>query len=131
MNRTTDEHFIARVYRTSAFMWAFGFLVCWAVSGLFAAGGWTLGSVLSVTILWSLEWIIRRVFVPEANGAKKALAKFTLLKLPAVAAILVLAVFLGRASFAFIIAFCAGVVLTQSVIFLKTVGMLVAQRLNG
>ena len=131
MSKTIDEEFIRRVYGTSAYLWAFGVLVCWAVSGLCAAGGWTLGSALSIGILRSLEWIIRRKFVPGVPDARRAFAKFSLVKLPAVLLVLVLAVWVGKSSFAFIIAFCAGVGLTQSVIFLKVLGTLVAERLNG
>ena len=131
MSTTIDEQFIRRVYTSSAYLWGFGFLVCWAVSGLGAAGGWTLGSALSIGILRSLEWIIRRSFVPGAPNARRALTRFSLLKLPMVLLVLMLAIWTAKSSFAFIVAFCAGVVLTQSVIFLKVLGTLVVERLNG
>ncbi len=85
--------------------------------------------MISFGTLRSLEVVIRRNFVPGREGADKALAKFSLIKLPAVLAVIALAVWLGGRSFAFVVGFCAGVVLTQSVAVLKVVGMLITQML--
>lgn len=125
-----DGSFLRRVYRTSVFLWAFGLLAAWSVAGLPAALGWTLGSGVSFGILWSLEWIVRRVIVPGSQGAKRDFARFSILKLVAVAAVLIGVVELGGKSFALIVAFCAGVVLTQAVIFLKVLGKLICNYSN-
>jgi len=125
-----DGAFIKRVYRTSAFVWAFGVPAAWCVAGPLAAIGWTLGSGVSFGILWSLEWIVRRVFVPGAVGARRDLARFSILKLVALAVVLIGVVGLGGRSFSLIVGFCAGVVLTQAVIFLKVVGKLICNYSN-
>ncbi|MCE5314572.1 MAG: hypothetical protein ABFD49_08130 [Armatimonadota bacterium] len=139
-----DDAFIKRVYRSSAFLWAFGLLVLlglWpyltakgvALSpkwGWLAGLGWTLGSAVSVATLWSLEWIVRRAFVPGNIQAKRNLGRFSLVKLVVIAIVLAVIAKLGGKSFALISAFCAGVVLTQAVIFLKVLGMLICEHSN-
>lgn len=130
-NRTEiDDNFIKRTYRTSGYVWAIGVLASWAIAGAYAAVGWTLGAAVSVGILRSLEWIVRRAFVPGASDARGDLARFSLVKLVVVAAVLAGIVLLGGRSFALVVAFCAGVVLTQAVIFLKVLGMLICQYSN-
>ncbi len=139
-----DEAFIKRVYASSAYLWAFGVLISLAIWqllisrgleparywGLMTALGWTMGSLMSVGTLWSLEWIVRRAFIPGNLGAKKNLFKFSLAKLVLIILFLALAVKLGGKSFSFIVAFCAGVVLTQAVIFLKVLGKLICEHFN-
>jgi hypothetical protein len=128
---TLDDSFINRVYRTSAYLWAFGLLVCAPIGGLPAALGWTLGAAVSMGTLCSLEWIVRREFVPGKSAAGRSLARFSLVKLPIVALMLVGIVLVGGRSFEMIASFCAGVVLTQTVVFLKVMGMLANQWLQG
>lgn len=118
-----DEAFFGRVYRTSAFLWAFGVLVCLAKLGWKAAAGWTVGSALSFGILRSLDWGIRRFFVPDNPGAQGQLGKLSIVKLFVLLAVLVGVVLLGGKSFAFIGAFCIGILLTQAVICFKVLGM--------
>ena len=117
-----DQAFFGRVYRTSAFLWALGVLVCFAAFGWKAAAGWTVGSAVSFGILRSLEWGIRRFFVPDNAGAQGQLAKLSIVKLFGLLAVLVVVVLLGGKSFAFIGAFCIGILLTQSVICFKVLG---------
>ena len=126
-----DEDFIRRVYKMSVVLWAFGVVACLCVSGLHAAVGWTLGAAASFAVLWSLEWIVRRCFVPGVRGAKRVFARFCIIKLMAVLLVLGVVVRLGAGSFALIVAFCAGLILTQAVIVLKTAGQVINQRLNG
>lgn len=126
-----DEGFISRVYKTSGFVWIFGAIFCLGPLGWLAAAGWTLGCGLSVGVLLSLEWIIRRDFVPGAINAKRAFIKFTLVKVPVLLAVLALVVWVGMSSLIFLAAFSVGVLLTQLVMFLKVMGMLAHQRLNG
>ena len=130
MKKTIDDDFIKQVYKTSVYIWAFGVLVTWSIAGPLAAIGWTLGSALSVGILCSVEWIVKRAFVPEASDARGALAKFSLIKLLIIMAVLSIIILAGGRNFALVGGFCAGVVLTQGVIFLKTLGTLISQRSN-
>ncbi len=126
-----DDGFLARVYRTSAVVGAIGLLACWSALGATAAAGWLLGALVSVGVVKSLEWIIKRSFVPGEEGARTALAKFSLVKLPVVMVVLGLVVWLGRSNFAFIGAFCAGLLLAQAVIVLKAVGFVISERLRA
>lgn len=130
MKTTIDEGFIGRVYKSSACLAAIGVGVCWMMGGPYAAAGWTVGALVSTGILASLEWVIRRSFVPGATRARSTLAKFSLAKLPLVLLVLGLVVWLGRLSTAFLLAFCAGVLLTQTVITMKALGIALCERLN-
>lgn len=112
-------------------MWLVGLLACLAMGWHYPAVGWTIGSAVSAGILKSLEITIRRHFVPDSAGAKWALAKMSLLKLVATLIVLSAVVLVGGRSGAFVVAFCAGVLLTQSVIVLKAIGMLAARRLGA
>lgn len=125
-----DEAFIRRVYRTSVWVWLFPALVLLGFQSLGGAAGWTLGAIVSVGTLWSLEWIVRRAFVPGNLTAKSALGKFSVLKIAVLLPILGLAVWASSRSIAFVFAFCAGVVLTQAVIFFTVVVTLIRQRSN-
>ncbi|MEN6356340.1 MAG: hypothetical protein ABFD83_04565 [Armatimonadota bacterium] len=139
-----DNAFIKRTYISSAYLWAFGVLVwmsLWYIFtsrglklsphwGLMAAIGWSLGSAVSMGTLWSLEWIVSRAFVPGNAQAKRNLVRFSILKLIVIILVLGLIVKLGGKSFALIGAFCAGVVLTQAVIFLKVLGKLICEHFN-
>ena len=130
MTREIDEAFIGRVYKTSAYVWAVVAIVSLIAWNWLAAVGWTVGSAVSFGILRSLDWIIRRTFVPGSTSAQSGLAKFSLIKLAVITIIIVVMVLLGGRSFALIVGFCAGVVLTQAVIFLKVLGMLICQHSN-
>lgn len=125
-----DEGFIRRVYTTSAYVWAFGLLTSWSVSGFHAAVGWTVGSAVSLGLLRGIEWFIRGTVRPGNSGARRSLPLIALLHWPVLIAVLAGAVWLGRGRYSYIVAFCAGLVLTQAVIVLKVVGMLINQRLN-
>ncbi len=122
-----DHAFIQRVYKTSAFVWGFVALVLLSFGQWWAIAGWSWGSILSAGTLRSLEYIIRRAFVPGNNKAKTELGKFSILKLAAVVLMLLVAVWACKYDTSFIFAFFAGVVLTQTVIFLKVLGMVICQ----
>ena len=130
MISTVDEGFIRRVYITSAYVWAFGALMSWARFGPWAALGWTVGSAISLGLLRVIEWFIRRTAMPGNDAAKRSFLIGALLHWPVLIALLAGGVWIGRGRFAYIVAFCAGLALTQAVIVLKVVGMLVNQRLN-
>jgi len=122
-----DEAFIKRVYRTSVYVWLVVTLVLLSFRSLGGVAGWTLGSAVSMGTLRSLEWIVRRAFVPGNLKAGSALGKVSLLKIAVLLPILGLAVWASSRSVAFVFAFCAGVVLTQAVIFLKVVVALISR----
>jgi len=126
-----DESFIGRVYGTSAIVWACGVAIAWGLGGTDAAAGWTLGSGLSLGTLRSLEWIVRRSFVPKSLNAQRSLAKFSLAKLAILALVLSGIVIVEGRSLALVLGLCAGVVLTQTIVVLKVLGMLINQRMNG
>ena len=116
---------------SSAYLGAFVALAVFALWGIVPAAGWTIGCALSVGILRSLEWVIKRNFVPGAEKAKREFAKFSLVKLALLVIILIGVVLIGGRSFAFVGAFCAGLLLAQAVIVAKVLGMLVAERLSS
>jgi len=126
-----DDGFIGRVYRSSAYVGLFGVLAAWSIGGPFASAGWTMGALVSFGVLWSLEWVVRRAFVPGEPRARRMLTRFSLLKLPALLVILGLAVWIGRADTAFILAFCAGLLLTQAVIIMKALGIALTERMRS
>lgn len=125
-----DEGFVGRVYRTSAIVWAFGALVTWSFAGLHAVVGWTFGSAVSVGLLAGIEWIVRKAVTPGNLRAKRILTNVALLHWPVILAVMALAIWLSGQRTAYLIAFAAGLSLTQAVIMLKAVGMLVLQLLN-
>ena len=125
-----DDGFIARVYRTGAYVWLFGVFMVWGALGIYAVLGWTLGAAFSIGLLRGIEWFIRNAVRPGNPGAGKAMLKVSLLHWPVIAVILGFAVWLSRGSFAYIIALSAGLGLAPAIIILKVAGMLVNERLG-
>ena len=68
--------------------------------------------------------------MPGNIKAKIELGKFSALKIAAVLPMLLVAVWACQYSVPFIFAFFAGVVLTQTVIFLKVIGIVICQYSN-
>ena len=130
MTRETDEGFVGQVYRTSAVVWAVGVACWWGALGFPAAAGWTVGSALSMGVLRGFEWLARGSFVPGSTTAKRDFTKFAAIKLPIVVLVLAAVVLIGGRSLSVISAFCAGVILTQTVILLRTIGAMTAARLS-
>ncbi len=126
-----DEGFITRVYRTSAYVWAFGALVAWSVAGWHAALGWTVGSAVSVGVLAAIEWMVRRAAVPGDTRAGRKLMKAAALHWPIILVLLAAAVWLGGRRISYIVAFVAGLGLAQAVIALKALGILIVSRTNS
>lgn len=126
-----DEQFIRRVYSSSAYLWGFGLLVCWGFGSLSAAIGWTIGSALSLSILRSLDYGIRKYFVPGSIDAQKKLAKLSFVKFGTVLGVLALLVWLGGRNFALVGSFCTGLVLTQGVIVMKTLAIMLLERFKN
>jgi len=125
-----DEAFIGRVYRTSVWVWLSATLVLLGFRSLGGVAGWTLGCAVSMWTLWSLEWIVRRAFVPGNLNAGSSLGKFSVLKIAVILPILGLAAWASSRSIPFLFAFCAGVLLTQAVIFFTVVVVLISRRSN-
>jgi hypothetical protein len=121
-----DQGFIRRTYRTTLYVWAFVVFALLAFQLWFVAIGFTVGTALSFGVLASLDYIVRRIFVPGAEGAGRAFAKVGILKLAAIAAVVSGVVLTRRGDL--IAGFCVGVVLTQAVMFLKAVGASLANR---
>ena len=131
METGIDLRFISRVYPASVIVWAIGVAVSWRLGGFAAAAGWTAGSALSMGVLWGFEWIARRSFAPGSPNAQRDFVRFCAVKLPIILLALVAVVLVGGRSFAAVAAFCAGVVLTQTVIVLKVLGLIVVKRLGN
>ncbi|NLN76714.1 MAG: hypothetical protein GX139_10440 [Armatimonadetes bacterium] len=125
-----DAGFIRRVYLTSSYVWFFGLLVSISVSGWRAALGWTIGSAISVGLLRAIEWFVGNTFRADSKRIRGVSLAAIALHWPVLIAALAGGIWLGRGHFPYIVAFCAGLVLTQAVIALKVVGMLIVQRLN-
>ena len=125
-----DEGFIARVLRTSVAVWGFGAIAFWGTLRWPAALGWTVGSAVSMGLLVAIRWAVMRAVTPDNPRAKRMLVVTALVHWPVLIGVLAAAVWLSRGRFSYIVAFCAGLILTQAVIVLKVVGMLVNQRLN-
>lgn len=125
-----DEGYFGRVYRTSAIVWLFGVLAAWAVAGIYAAFGWTMGSAISVGLLAGIEWIVRTIVRPGNVAAKKALTKVAALHWPIIVGVLALAIWLSGRRVEYIVAFAAGLGLAQAVIVLKAVGAVIVDGMN-
>lgn len=124
-----DEGFIRRTYRTTIVVWAIAALACLSFQLWYATIGLVIGTAVSLGVLASLDRVIRRTVVPGATGAGKALAKFGIIKFVALAVIVFGVVMTRR--FDLIMGFCAGIVLTQLVMFLKVIGMALMERIGG
>lgn len=116
-----DENYFRRVYRSSVIIWFICCPVAWWLGGLPAVAGWTVGSGLSIGVMRSFEWMARRLFVPGATESNRDFTRFSILKLPVILAVVAALVLVGGRSLPAIVGFCAGVLLTQSVIVIKTV----------
>ncbi|MDH7600758.1 MAG: hypothetical protein QHI38_01255 [Armatimonadota bacterium] len=123
-----DEFFLVRVYRTSALVWAVGVGLLSGCGMMSAALGWTVGSAASVGLLRGIEWAVRRFFVPGRSFDKRDLAKLASVKFGVIVSFMLGVVLLGGRSFGFIAGFCAGVILSQSVIVFKALGAMISCR---
>lgn len=128
MGTDLDESFLARVYRTSAVLWAVGVSVLGGLGRENIAIGWTVGSGTSIGLLRGIEWTVRRFFVPGRLVNNRDLVKILAIRLAVIVPFIGVIVLLGGRSFGFIVGFCAGLVLTQSVIVLKVLGVLLSGR---
>jgi hypothetical protein len=127
VTKTAEQSVIRATLMPAMLVWV-GLTPVWCVLwGWSAAAGWTVGSAFSAGVVLSLEWFVRRSFIPGNAEARTALNRFSLAKLPVVLALLALVVWLGGRSFGFVAAFCAGVSLFQMVIVIRSIGGLLAK----
>lgn len=123
-----DEGFIQRTCRTTLVVWGVAVFACLVFQLWFAAVGFTIGTAVSLGVLIALNRIIRRTVVPGAKRVGITLAKFGAIKFLAIAAIVFGVVMTRR--FDIIVGFCAGIALTQVVMFLKVIGMALIERMG-
>ena len=123
-----DEGFIYRTYRTSVVVWIIAVLACLAYRLWFVALGFSVGAIVSFVILASLDHIVRQIFVPGASNVKPRMIRFGIVKLLVIGAITIGVVLTQR--FDLILGFCAGIALTQFVMFLKVVGIILRERIG-
>lgn len=124
-----DEQFIRRVYKTTIWVWAFSFIWCIWLRQPLAALGLTIGALVGIAGLRTLEMTVKRSTTPSQSAIPGfPTAKYTLLKYPAYLVIMSLVVL--TKNIPIIIGFMAGLGLVHLVIILKAVGRMVIQRLG-
>ncbi len=90
---------------------------------LAALPSFLIGSVISISLFWSIEFVIRRLLRPGKSQKRKyllgfiALGKYTVLG--------VILYFLVNTKWRNIYAFAGGIVLVQGAIILKAVGLMI------
>lgn len=119
---------LARTCKSSMIVWVIGLCAAWALGGLGCALGWTAGGAVSLGVLWGLDWVVRRSFVPGQTEARRSLARFSLAKLVVVVAVMVVVVLAGKRDLTIVLGFAAGVLLAQAVIVLGVAWRLVCPR---
>ena len=118
-----DDRFLLQVYRLTTVLALIAMPVLWAVYGLPAGLSFAIGSLLSLSAILSLEFIIRRMVKPGGSQRTKrwigviALGKYTI--------IFVGFYFLMKANWLNVYARAAGIGLVQVVIILKAVVLMI------
>lgn len=120
-----DDRFLARTYRTSAWVLALILLFLWGMGRFQAMWSVGAGAALGAGVLRLYEWLVRSAITPGRQWNRRAMVKVVLLKLPAITLLIYWVV---RSGWFDLAAFAAGVALVQTVIFLKAVGLLLVQR---
>ncbi len=123
-----DEGFMHRTYRTSIVVWAIVAIMLLSVQKWFVALGFTVGAAISLGVLASLDYIVRRVFVPGKISSGRSLTVFSAFQLTAVVSVVIGVVLTRRVDV--IIGFCVGLILTQAIMVLKVVGIALNKRLG-
>ena len=121
-----DIDFIHRVYRTSAAVVLLVALIAWARFGVPAAVGWLLGGGLSLLILASVEWSVRR-FVRAEGGSSGRLMLVSVLKMLVITVVLVLAFLAALRGWLSLLWMLGGFSLPGAVILLKLLGQKLIQ----
>lgn len=118
-----DDRFLLQVYRLTTVLALIAMPILWGVYGLPAGLSFAIGSLLSLSAILSLEFIIRRMVKPGGSQRTKrwigfiALGKYTV--------IFVGFYFLTKANWLNVYALAAGIGLVQVVIILKAVAMMI------
>lgn len=125
-----DDGFVGRVYKTSAWTWAFGAMVALSLGGWHTALGWSIGSAISIGLLAAIDWVVRRSVRPDNIRAKKVLTNAAILHWPIIVAVLAFGIWISAKSILYIIAFAAGLGLVQAVIVLKAISIFIIEQIN-
>ena len=118
-----DDQFLRQVYRLTTVLALITIPILWAVYGLPACLSFAVGSLLSLSAILSLEFIIRRMVKPGGSPRTKrwlgfiALGKYTI--------IFAGFYFLTKANWLNAYTLAAGVGLVQVVIILKAIVMMI------
>ena len=118
-----DDQFLRQVYRLTTVLALIAMPILWAVYGLPASLSFAVGSLLSLSAILSLEFIIRRMVKPGGSPRTKrwlgfiALGKYTI--------IFAGFYFLTKANWLNVYTLAAGVGLVQVVIILKAIVMMI------
>ena len=118
-----DDRFLLQVYRLTTVLALITMPILWAVYGLPASLSFAIGSLLSLSAILSLEFIIRRMVKPGGSAGTKrwlgfiALGKYTI--------IFAGFYFLTKANWLNVYTLAAGVGLVQVVIILKAIALMI------
>ena len=118
-----DDRFLLQVYRLTTILALVTIPILWAVWGLPASLSFAIGSLLSLSAILSLEFIIRRLIKPGGSPRTKrwlgfiALGKYTI--------IFGGFYLLTKANWLNVYALAAGVGLVQVVIILKAIVLMI------
>jgi len=112
--------FIHRVYRTSLILVLLGALFIWERFRAPAALGWLIGSLLSLAMLASLEWSIRRFIKPGSTA--QPLVGLSLLKVPLAGIVLILVFLAAKRGWVNPFWLLPGFALPHAVVALKFLG---------
>lgn len=118
----SEPDYLTRIYRTTA-------AIMFVLTAFFAAVGWRkvaggffIGALVGIGVLWSIEWVVRRSIAPGAIASRKSLLKYVAIKYPLLA-VVVVPVVLAK-DLALSLAFVGGLTLPHAVIFFKAIGSL-------
>ena len=120
-----DRNYTSGFYRSIAIAWFIAMGWLFAFHKPWIALSVTLGTITGTGILAGFDWIIRRSFVPGAKAPGRALLKFSLLKYPLFCLALYWLVRWDKVSLP---AFCGGIVLVHLAVFIKIIGIRLAER---
>lgn len=124
-----DLTFISRVYRTTAILVVILGLLLWESRGLPACLGLLIGAAVSLSMLRSLEWGVRRFISPDQRSAGSLLG-LSVLKLVLVAAVLVGTFLAARRGWVALLWVLVGFAVPHVVLVLKLVGQKVNEAMN-
>lgn len=104
-------------------------LLLWEAQGLPACLGLLIGAAASLSMLWSLEWGVRRFISPDQRSPGSLLG-LSALKLVLVGAVLVGAFLAARRGWVALLWIPVGFAIPHGVIMLKLIGQKVNEALN-